>query len=174
MNLKILFLAAAGALLSGCVTLGIETTFEDLSLVREEPADIVAQYALPGREAPVFPLTGMLRVDFAADTDLFEIMREKGFMLAREAKICDSRVEVFGFSVIFENRTVPVGIQGKIHRYSIFLHPSSRGSDYDLERRPESICVEIRAGILGSPYYYHSNTLVVDRDQIIRAFGPKQ
>ena len=42
-------------LLSGC-TLGFDATFEDLSLLREEPADIVGQYSLPGREAPGRPL----------------------------------------------------------------------------------------------------------------------
>ena len=124
MKMKILLFAAAGALLSGCVTLAIEATFEDLSLVREEPADIVAQYELPGRSAPVFPLTGMLRLDLAVDIDLYEVMEDKGFMLAREARTCESRVEIFGFSVIFENRTVAADAQGKLHHYSVFLHPS--------------------------------------------------
>ena len=170
MNLRIPFLAAAGVLLSGCVVLGIEATFEDLALMSEEPADIVAQYSLPGRSAPSYPLIGMLRLDFAADIDLYEVMEDKGFMLAYDANICDSGIEIVSDPDIYENQTIPVDAQGKIHHYSVLLDSSWQGHDYDLERRPESFCVEVRAGILGSLYYYRSNTLVVDREQVIRAF----
>ena len=170
MNLRIPFLAAVGVLLSGCVTLGIEATFEELSLVREEPADIVAQYALPGRYAPSYPLIGMLRLDLAVDIDLIDVMQDKGFLLSYDANICDSEAEISKYPYIFENRTVPVDTQGKIHHYSVFLDTSWESYDYDLERRPESFCVEVTAGTMGSPYYYRSNTLVVDREQVIRAF----
>ena len=174
MNMRVLFLLATGILLSGCVTLQPDATFEGLSLVREEPPDIVAQYSLPGRSAPVNPLTGRMRLDFAVDIDLYEVMEDKGFMLAYDANICDSGDRIVKDPDIFENRTVPVDAQGKIHHYSVFLRPSWQGHDYDLKQRPESFCVEVRAGILGSPYYYRSNTLVVDREQVIRAFEPEE
>ena len=173
MNPRFIFIAAACALLSGCVTLGFEATFEDLSLVREEPPDIVAQYSLPGREDPGRPLTGMLRLDFATDKDLIKLAVDDGYNTWFRVETCQSKIRIRGWSYIYENRNSAAPAKKGSHRHSIFLIPKWR-NDYDLKQQPESICIYYGAGKMGGFFNYRSNTIEIDRDKIIAAFEDGQ
>lgn len=171
MNLKYPILVAAVMLLSGC-TLDFETSFEGLSMVREEPPDIVAQHSLPGKEMPFVPLTGMLRLDFASDTDLAKLRENDGYHTGFDATICGSGEEMMAWGEIYQNTTVPTDADDR-HHYSVFLITSWPDYDYNLKLKPESICVQFRAGKMVTLFSYRSNIFVVDREQVIRAFEEK-
>lgn len=174
MNLKILFLAATGALLlSGC-TLGFDASFEDLSLVRAEPEEIVAQYPQDGSERPNFSLTGMLRLDFVADIDITELKQKKGLNTWFEAETCGSKAEIVKWPIIYKNNNILLDTQDKQYHYSVFLNTTWRGHNYDLKRSPESICLVFGAGQLGSFFDYRSNIVEVDRDRVKAAFAAGQ
>lgn len=173
MKLAILFTSMASLLLSGC-TLGFKATFEDLSLVREEPADIVAQYSLPGREDPERPLTGRLRLDFVADTDLIGLMEDENYNLWYEAETCESKVEIVKWPVIYRNGRSSQDKKESLHNYSVFLDPSWRGRHYNLMTTPESICVRFRAGKMVTLFNYRSNTIEIDRDKFVAVFESVQ
>lgn len=174
MNLRITFLAATGVLLSGCVTLGFEAAVEDLSLVREEPAEIVAQYPPGGISRRTSPLTGMLRLDVSVDIDLMELkedgLEKEGLNVWYDAVICDSQAEIMPWPIVYQNKTVSSNTETDIHHYSVFMNTSWRGSRYDLKQQPESICVVFGAGQMGHFFDYRSNTIVIDREEVIRAF----
>ena len=171
MNLRILFIAAASVLLSACVTLQPEVTFERLSLVREAPPDV---QQLPEWEVPKHSFIGMLRLDFTADADFIKLSEDDDYNTMFEAETCKSKVWIANWPDIFKNGTIPLESQKKIHHYSVFLHTTGQGQDYDLKRRPESLCFVFSAGRMFAFFNYHSNILVVDREQVIRAFEPEQ
>lgn len=159
-------------LLSGC-TLGFDATFEDLSLLREEPADIVGQYSLPGREAPGSPPTGMLRLDFTANTDLFELMNEE-YNLWFKAKTCQSMVDLVSWSNLYQNLKHAPDKSKNLHHYSVFLDPSWSNPQYDLKLNPEPICVQFGAGQLAGLSNYRSNTVTIGRDKVMAAFETRK
>ena len=168
MNYRILFLAAAVALLSGC-TLGFEATFEDLSLVREEPPDIVAQYSLSGRKEPKRPLAGRLRLDFATDIDLIALEINEGYYIRYDGNICNSETSIGAWGILYENKNVSLAKNDDFFHYSIFLEPNWR-YEYDLKQKSHSICIQFRAVKMVTLFDYRSNNLVIEREQVIRAF----
>jgi len=169
MKLTILFSAMAALLLSGC-TLSFEATFEGLSLVREEPADIVAQYSLPGREHPERPLAGRLRLDFVADTDLIGLMEDEGYNIWFKVKNCRSNVYLATWPYIYENLSPSLDERKNLHRYSVFLDSSWRNPPYDLKINPDPICVQFGAGQMAALFNYRSNTVEIGRDKVVAAF----